>query len=72
MKYIKEHDRKGFDEPDVYEVRKIAARLFEVHREEAGFDRERLRALVRDALIGQGHEPHAALIDEAIRGMAGS
>jgi hypothetical protein len=69
MKYIKEHDRKGFDELGVYEVRTIAARLFEVHRDDAGFDHDRLRTLVRDALIGQGREPDASVIEDALRGM---
>jgi hypothetical protein len=56
---------------DVYEIRTIAARLFEAHRGEPGFDHERLRRLVRDALIGQGREVDDGAIEEAIRGMAG-
>jgi hypothetical protein len=53
----------------VYEIRTIAARIFEAHRGEAGFDQSRLRDLVTDALIGQGRLPDAALVEEAIRGM---
>jgi hypothetical protein len=55
----------------VYEIRTIAVRLFEVHRGEIGFDHERLRRLVRDALIGQGRDVDNGAIEEAIRGMAG-
>jgi hypothetical protein len=54
----------------VYEIRTIAARLFEAHRSDPGFDQQRLRQLVIDALIGQGTQPNADAVDEAIRGMA--
>jgi hypothetical protein len=66
MKDLEKHDEKGV----VYEIRTIAARLFEAHRSDPGFDHERLRELVRDALIGQGHQPDGDAIEEAIRGMA--
>lgn len=56
---------------DVYSIRTVAARLFEAHRFEPGFDHDRLRELVRDALIGQGRQPDAEAIEEAIKGMAG-
>ncbi len=54
---------------DVFGIRTIAARLFEAHRGELGFDRERLRRLVVDALIGQGRAVDEATIDEAIGSM---
>jgi DNA-binding transcriptional MocR family regulator len=66
MKVLEKNDERD----SVYEIRTIAARLFEVHRGELGFGHERLRRLVRDALIGQGREPDDSAIDEAIRGMA--
>ncbi len=53
----------------VYEIRTIAARLFEAHRNEQTFSHARLRELVRDALIGQGSVVEDSLVDEAIRGM---
>ncbi len=56
--------------PDIFEIRTIAARLFEAHRGEAGFDHDRLRELVREALIGQGSGADETVIEEAIRGMA--
>jgi hypothetical protein len=65
---MKEHERKH--ESGVYEIRTIAARLFEAHRGTPGFDHDRLRALVRDALIGQGRQPEDGAIEDAIRGMA--
>jgi hypothetical protein len=55
---------------NVFEIRTIAARLFEAHRGESGFDHNRLRQLVRDALIGQGRIPEGEAIEDAIRGMA--
>jgi DNA-binding Lrp family transcriptional regulator len=58
------------EEASVYEIRTIAARLFEVHRNDDGFDREQLLGLVRAALIGQGVVLVDATIEEAIRGMA--
>jgi hypothetical protein len=54
----------------VYEIRTVAARLFEAHRGAPGFGRDQLRELVRDALIGQGREVVEAQLDEAIGGMA--
>ena len=63
-------DQKEDQKASVYEIRTIAARLFEAHRYEPGFDHDRLRDLVRDALIGQGRQPDAEAIEEAIRGMA--
>jgi hypothetical protein len=56
--------------PSVYDVRTVAARLLEAHRTDPGFDLARLRALVRDALIGQGVALDEALVEEATRGMA--
>jgi hypothetical protein len=56
--------------PSVYDIRTVAARLLEAHRTDSGFDRARLRALVRDALIGQGVALDEALVEEATRGMA--
>jgi hypothetical protein len=55
---------------DVYLIRTIAARLFEAHRGELGFDHDRLQSLVREALIGQGRIPDDAAIEAAIGGMA--
>ena len=63
---MKEKDLNG----EIYKIRTIAARLFEAHRSDPDFDHERLRTLVTDALIGQGHQPAAEAINEAIRGMA--
>jgi hypothetical protein len=56
--------------PSVYDIRTVAARLLEAHRTDPGFDLARLRALVRDALIGQGVALDEALVEEATRGMA--
>jgi hypothetical protein len=50
----------------VYDVRRIAARFRELHHGEADYTRDRLRADVRTALIGEGREPDERLIDEAI------
>jgi hypothetical protein len=47
------------------------SRPFEGHRGESGFDHDRLGELVRHALIGQGRQPDAEAIEEAIWGMAG-
>ncbi len=57
--------------PSVDHVRAIAARLVDEYRSSPGFDYDRLRELVRDALIGQGSVVDEATIDEAIRAMAG-
>ena len=72
MKDMKEQERKGEgkSEPSIYEIRTIAARLYEVHRGDASYDRDRLRAAVREALIGQGLGASDEQLDEAIRGMA--
>jgi len=67
---MKENLKGNHESTSVYEIRTIAARLFEAHRGESGFDHNRLRELVRDALIGQGRQPDADAIEEAIRGMA--
>jgi hypothetical protein len=72
MKYIKENIKKvpDADAPaDIYLIRTIAARLFEAHRNDLGFDQDRLRTLVRDALIGQGRVDDDAAIEAAIGGM---
>ena len=50
----------------VYDVRRIAARFRELHHGESNYSRERLKADVRTALIGEGREPDERLIDEAI------
>lgn len=70
--HMKENTKENHESPSVYEIRTIAARLFEAHRGERGFSQERLRQLVRDALIGQGTQPVDGAIDDAIRGMVGS
>jgi len=44
--------------------------LFEAHRGDVGFDHDRLRELVADALIGQGRQLDREAIEEATRGMA--
>lgn len=62
------------DEPapgSVYAVRRLAAQLFEAHRSDPGFDRERLRSLVERALAADGAAAQPPIIDEAIQGMAG-
>jgi hypothetical protein len=72
MKYLKENIKKAPDADapaDVYLIRTIAARLFEAHRNDLGFDHDRLRTLVRDALIGQGRIDDDAAIEAAIGGM---
>lgn len=56
--------------PGLYEVRTVAARLLEAHRNDLGFDHARLRSIVRDALTGQGRDVDDDVLDEAIRGMA--
>jgi hypothetical protein len=53
-------------ELSVYDVRRIAARFRELHHGESGYTKDRLRADVRTALIGEGREPDDRLIDEAI------
>jgi hypothetical protein len=73
MKEKKEDHEKtpDADAPaSVYEIRTIAARLFEAHRGALGFDHDRLRELVRDAMIGQGRAVDHDAIEDAIRGMA--
>jgi hypothetical protein len=50
----------------VYDVRKIAARFRELHHGESDYTKDRLRADVRTALIGEGRESDDRLIDEAI------
>lgn len=57
-------------EPSVYELRTIAARLFERHRDTLGFTHDRLAELVADALAAQGRTPDRVQIEEAIKGMA--
>jgi hypothetical protein len=52
----------------VYDIRKIAARFRELHHGEVDYTKDRLRADVRTALIGEGHEPDERLIGEAIGG----
>jgi hypothetical protein len=54
------------DSFSVYDIRRIAARFRELHHGESDYTRERLRADVRTALIGEGREPDERLIDEAI------
>jgi hypothetical protein len=49
-----------------YDVRKIAARLRDLHHGESDYTKDRLCADVRTALIGEGREPDERLIDEAI------
>jgi hypothetical protein len=66
---MKDKDLNIVLESDVYEIRTIAARLFEAHRTDPGFTHERLREIVRDALIGQGRSPDERALDEAIHGM---
>jgi hypothetical protein len=68
---MKEIPKETHESPSVYEIRTIAARLFEAHRGDLSFDHDRLRELVRDALIGAGKQPDGGAIEEAIRGMAG-
>jgi hypothetical protein len=51
---------------NVYDVRRIAARFRELHHGESDYTKDRLRADVRTALIGEGREPDERLIDEAI------
>lgn len=63
------HDQKQDQSAGIYEIRTVAARLFEAHRGEAGFDHDRLRELVTDVLIGQGRRLDRELIEEAIRHM---
>jgi hypothetical protein len=55
---------------DVYEVRKIAARVREVHHGQLGYTSERFRADVRTALIGAARDADDETVDEAIKGMA--
>jgi hypothetical protein len=43
-----------------------AARFRELHHGESDYTKDRLRADVRTALIGEGREPHDRLIDDAI------
>jgi hypothetical protein len=66
------HDQNaGADAPaDIYEVRKIAARVLELHRGQTLYTHDRLRADVCTALAGQGRDADDETIDEAIKGMA--
>jgi DNA-binding Lrp family transcriptional regulator len=50
----------------VYDVRRIAARFRELHNGESDYTRERLRADVCTALIGDGREVDERLVAEAI------
>jgi hypothetical protein len=53
-------------EISVYDVRRIAARFRELHHGEAEYTKDKLKADVRTALIGEGREPDDRLIDEAL------
>lgn len=65
------HEMPAADAPaDMYEVRRIAARVREVHHGKLGYSAERFRADVRTALIGAGRDAEDDTIDEAIKGMA--
>jgi hypothetical protein len=77
MAYIKEKKKENKKErapvavapaPDlsVYDVRRIQARFVEAHRGDETYTKERLRADIRTALIGEGREPNDRLIDDAI------
>jgi hypothetical protein len=50
----------------VYDVRTIAQRFRELHKGEPDYTKERLRADVRTAMIGEGLEPDEKLIEDAI------
>ena len=70
--HVKTHEKAPVaDAPaDVYEVRRIAARVREIHHGEIGYTPERFRADVSMALVGAGREADDETIDEAIKGMA--
>jgi hypothetical protein len=55
---------------DVFEVRKIAARVREVHHGQLGYSPVRFREDVRTALLGAGRDADDETIDEATKGMA--
>jgi hypothetical protein len=54
---------------DVYEIRKIAARLFEIYRDRAGYTHADLERDVRAALDSQGIAYDDVLVAQATRGM---
>lgn len=56
-------------ETGVFEVRTVAARIFELRRDEPGYTHEDLVRAVRDALAGQGRQASASTIEEATKGM---
>lgn len=53
-------------ELSVYDVRRIAARLYELHHGESDYTKSRLRSDVRTVLAGEGREVDERLLDEAI------
>jgi hypothetical protein len=70
MKHEKEKGRKESSKPDVYELRTIAARIFEARRSEPEFTKDRLREALLNVLIAENREATDEAIEEAIRGMA--
>jgi hypothetical protein len=70
-KIEKEHERApaAGAPADVFEVRRLAAKIREIHHGEFGYTPERFRADVRTALVGAGREADDETIDEATRGM---
>jgi DNA-binding transcriptional ArsR family regulator len=65
---MKDSERKETEKADltVYDVRRIAARFVELHRGEASYTKDRLRADVRTALVGEGREVEPGLLEAAI------
>lgn len=59
----------GKAELSVYEIRTVAARILEAHRQERDFGLRQLRSRVADALVAQGQTATAAVIDQATHGM---
>lgn len=65
-------DRKEYIKSDadtVYEIRLVAARIYEKHRGDSKYSRENLKQDLRTAITGLGQEFDDSLVDEAIKGM---
>ncbi len=68
-KVLKDTSKTEVSENPIYAVRRIAARLREIHLSTPNYTMERLRADVRTAIDGQGLLLDDATIDDALRGL---
>ncbi len=62
--------RPSDEESARYEIRTVAARLREAHRDDAGYSHDRLVADVRSSFVANGREITTDQIETALRGLA--